>query len=1320
MDQTKKRKLIGLSSMLTLLVLVLFTVISTTAVIVNAVINLNSLLTFEVTYSGHNFICYGLDGDDNGVAIAYNGNAEASASESLSIPSEVTDPNTSINYDVKAIARGGFRYCNFNEYVVPQTISQIGEEAFAYNQNLTYFNIPHLVDEIAPSTFLDCTQLANIYYTDEDNNRTFGNDTIKKIGDHAFDSCYELSDFFCPKSVTYFGEACFQRCKKFINFYFPSTIKDEGTGEITNYITVRPYAFAFCSELQFVYFETNVQEIDDYAFVNCNETLSMKYNGTTEPAYYRETETGSVNQPHWRDKNISTNLPDQWPLEIEHPTILVDDDYPCFRYTIQTNEVYLDSANGRRPTVKLINEDATGYAVIYKFDTPAKTIEGCFNVSTGALTIPNTLNGKTVKVIHESTFANHSEIQSVKFNADLVQICHHAFFNCLNISNLDFTSCTKLREVSYYCFQDYTIQNQTLTSLTLPNCLEYIGGYAFSDFVQCNSLVLPNNLQCIADLAFYGLGKSVGTAQIDLLLPKSLNDAAAATANYYNFPSPKNFGHPYNDRKFAVGKYAFHDANGIRTCTMEDDPDHKTDYTYNCSFYSNSFYGASKMFRFKTSSNLCYLGKDAFKNCSGLREIFLTSDKSNHTGHNYPWCIDEDTNDYGGTFFTGTSTELVIYVDGPKAPGLLDSVTITADHSKGYPFSVRWNAESGGAYYNDIKNFEGSGGSAYLSRTRIPTYYGVNFATDIKYWNPKTKAIVNAPVQLNDYNNGIISFVKDVTGKFTVARYYMNAGKGKDIIDLTSVPNISDGTTNLLYKIGDEAFAKSGVYNTKDNANANRDREQGCYFILPDTITEIGERAFFRKTDNNNSEENNGRYATRVVTYKSGDKYVAADGTASLTYAQLEAIFTTINGQDDKLKRGYCVLPDGVTRIGNLAFYNHIFESIKLGTGLTYFGNDAFYTNAVTGGSGTQYPRLTVTSFTIGTNPYFSVINNGVYYIGGGNSKKILMYQSNNLSGTLTIDSGTKAIGFEGCSNTGYTTITLPSGLTTIYGGGLYKNTKLTTVTGVDDLRYIGTIKNPNGGAMARGWDDPDYTEIYDDSVAEHYEVVDYRDFSYLRRPLIESLYGAFAECKKLETIDFTSMSELRRIGRKAFDGCVAMSNMSGSNTYTFKNYNASTKTSTAISGAENISSGVLDLTSCTNLRSLDSYAFGSCSGIKYAIMPDNRGDSDQSKLYIGYDPDIKYLDNAPKQIFTEKCGVQVFISETVFYSHQTYGSSHSASTHYPANCFGKNNQLYYYIGENADIPGSDHTALKYWTYEGDDIIIFNSADDARVYFPAS
>ena len=1310
MKRSKKIRIAQFGVLFTFIGLLIFTAASTAMSVVKAVLNVNEESFFPVTVDGHDYRCYRITEDDpdvHSVAIALNEDASTTTKTTLNVPSSVTHEGTT--YTVKAIAKAGFRYTNFDKFVVPQTVEEIREEAFAYCFNLTSFDIPNKVSKIAPSTFLDCRALESVYYTNSSGNKTFGNSVITEIGDHAFDSCVALREFNVPRSAVYFGESCFQKCSSLVNFYFPSTIEEDEV--IQNYVTIRPYAFADCSNLIFVYFETNVAEIDNYAFVDCNSSLSMKYNGTSIPTYSRTTDGSTVNQTHWRDKNIATNLTGLIPIEINHPTIHTDDDYPCLRYTIESDPVYLDSANGRRPTVQVIDQteinNEGSYAVIYKFDTPAETVDGCFNVTTGALTIPNELNGKTVKVIRQSTFANNLAIKSVSFNPGLVQICNKAFYKCSNIESIDFSRCEKLKEISFFCFNDYSNTNSKPTSLILPEGLEYVGDYGLAGFTKVNTFSLPSSIKAIADLAFYKLGNSISTPAVDLVLPKSLEDDNAAAANFHHQKKDK-WSHDDYTRWYAIGKYAFEGAKCLKTVTMESDSDHANDDNYTTSMFSNAFKDCSNMVKFTANKNLQVVGKDAFKGCSSLREIFLTTRKSSLSELTYPWCVDENDASYGGSLFTGASPDLVIYLDGPAAPGGLENYTVTTENTNDIPKDHKWNAETTNSYLNEVRITEDSNSTGSYSRTHIPTFYNVDFENGITYWDPKGKTTKTAPKEIADYNNGIISFVKQGS-EYSVGRYYCDCGSGKgtDRIDLTIIPNISA----TLTKIGDSAFG----HNNLTGANDARTKQPGLYFILPETITEIGERAFYRKTENSTGDDQkaNGRFGARIITYKNSDgKYISDDGTTELSESDFNSKITTLQNQYDVDKRGYCVLPPNVTRVGKVAFYNHIFKTIRLSASITYLGHGAFYTQ-----QGSKGVRTTSTTVTIGTNANFVTSNNGLYYIGGGNDHKMLMYQAANNSSALSLADNTKAVGFEGCANTKITSVDLRGTVQTIYGNGFARNSELTTVTGVSALRYISSMEAVIPSAS---WSDDGYTEIFDATAAQHTSNVDYKDKAYKERHVIESLYGGFVDCKKLETFNFNDMDEIRKIGRASFHNCSKLKYMTGTDTYTYKLYNPSTDTSTVIDGGNNISAGVLDLSGASHLRSIGKEAFFGCTELKFLHLPDNRGSATQSTMHIGFDPEAPYYSNTKGSIIDASKGIRVLVGETAAYAHHDFGKGHNAQNHYHSTCFGTSgNLIYYYVASASDIPSTDTSSIKYWTREGtgNTFILFDSAVDARDFY---
>ena len=214
--------------------------------------NISNQADFTYTYNGNVFVCYHRESLPGEVEIGWGGNVETQM-DNLSVPETVTHEN--VDYTVTAVVQGGFRYCQFKTIDLPDTITHIGEESFAYCTRMEKFVLPYGVTEIKASTFIDCRAMVNFFYKDATGNVVVTNDKVTSIGDHAFDSCISLTDFTCSTVLTNFGTCCFQNVDSISHFYFPSKT---GTGENINNITVGSYAFADCDSLSWVYFESNL------------------------------------------------------------------------------------------------------------------------------------------------------------------------------------------------------------------------------------------------------------------------------------------------------------------------------------------------------------------------------------------------------------------------------------------------------------------------------------------------------------------------------------------------------------------------------------------------------------------------------------------------------------------------------------------------------------------------------------------------------------------------------------------------------------------------------------------------------------------------------------------------------------------------------------------------------------------------------------------------------------------------------------------------------------------------------------------------------
>ena len=116
-----------------------------------------------------NFKCTVVNSTDKTVAISWadipeNATGSIDISGTLLKPDGDQDDSNNEAFIVVGIKDGGFRGCKMTSISVPSSITSIGKEAFAYCTNLVTFNIPHLLTEISPSTFLDCRALENVFF----------------------------------------------------------------------------------------------------------------------------------------------------------------------------------------------------------------------------------------------------------------------------------------------------------------------------------------------------------------------------------------------------------------------------------------------------------------------------------------------------------------------------------------------------------------------------------------------------------------------------------------------------------------------------------------------------------------------------------------------------------------------------------------------------------------------------------------------------------------------------------------------------------------------------------------------------------------------------------------------------------------------------------------------------------------------------------------------------------------------------------------------------------------------------------------------------
>ena len=1335
---------------------------------VKAAFTIDESTYYTITYDGHKFRCYKLedseDEDAKKVAIAWFWSDDPehpnTIPASLEVPDEVTIENDT--YTVSSVLRAGFRGCTFTSIELPQTIEEINEEAFAYCMNMTSFTIPHKVTKIAPSTFMDCKALEVFYYTalknsndpDSEIIKSLGNNKITEIGDHAFDNCISLKGLYFPSTLVKVGQSAFQRCEKIQSLFFPTEYADH-----SNKITLEDYAFADCPILKTVYFEPNMYYIGAYCFANDKEDLTFTYTGSSEPTGF---------DAHWRDKRITTGNSDVYPfLPWGQQPIQFDDTYPGLIYAVENQERYLDCAGPlsertdinsteKAKTIKAI-EGNSNYIVIRGFQEPFTTQPGYYDVDSKTLTIPNEIDGIPVKCIGQNAFAG-KPLKSVIFNENLVQIQNRSFYGCNDIRSLNFDACTNLKEISYEVFQSpcpelfstavpttYTnsqVYNDQLTTIALPNCLEFIGDSAFYNFINLTGGITfkgtdpdgASNLKLIGDFAF-----SVHRTKnypheaselIDIELPNSLDDRYAKGITINGAEKKANYYHPYNPydgnkrvSRYAVGRFVFENQDIIGTVCMEEATSAQANnLDYTTSFMSNAFVRCNNIHKFKTNKNFYLFGSDSFKLCPSLKEVFFYSDKAQLLyldqtikGSNYPWglrdnaptrandlknssyfengifVISNDSKDLGDWGNRNSHPDTIIYVSGATAPGQLD------DFTKYRNGLYKWNSNPTDTFNTELGLNSGAGQFSY--RKEIPTYYQAVWegaSTNVYYWKPganggtfRTINPADSEYTLSraEYATGYTAIFKNpTTNKYTITRYYSDGTTGNysDKLDYSNVVLNNTNIAGDITKVGACSFAIAA------------DIDYPVYFVLPDSITEIGERAFFRKGRSANG--------VRIVTYKTGNNIQVPTG--SQAYDNCITNYSSSVG-------GFCILPSGVTRIEANSFYNNQFKTIKLGSNLAYFGASAFATKA--------YNNLSrELDFTPqqGSEFYFDNTTKGLYYQSSGD-KKTLVYQiGGGSTDTLTFSSGTKAVGFRAAVHTNYETITFPNGLTTIYGGA-FMNSAVKTVNGdLSTIKYI----------SARTLPVTDGSSTYDSEVYDAYDGTypfDNYDVTYVAgKSDGDSTYvdgargGAFKGCTSLKTFDFTKLTSVKAIGQQAFSGCTNLVEATDPNTtYTIYSYVGKSRTQAASQITLNSNTAVLDLSQCTNLRKVGSNAFGNITKLKYVITPNTTGTSTTLESLITFESGDHTLCKDSYHL----------IGETYHQAGVTYGHL-NARTHYPLNVLHSAESWNYYrffIDASLDIDdylardgdNNINESCQYWTIYGGAYYLFKGYTQASKFF---
>lgn len=379
--------------------------------------------------------------------------------------------NINITDGITNVGDYAFAFCqNLENVFLPNSLKSIGKYAFGKCSKLESLHIPDNVNIIKEGAFNSCKSLSSIEIPK----------SVNSIEMNAFFSCTDLDIIYVPNSVTEIGSNAFFNVNKICyngiatgspwgtisvsddNFcgnnakysydYNTKTLYISGNGDTYNYNlndTVSP----FCEDIIIVNLVVTdgIRSIGDYAFYNCEEIENVVLpNSLTRIGECAFSNCHNLNNIKFG--NGLTNI-DSLAFEqcrnlnnIRIPSSVLNIGYYAF-YGINT-VFYTGVANGSPWGANtVINDNRCGENITYSFDSNLEKL-----IVTGY--------GEMFNYENDSPF-NYLSIKEIQIENGITSIGKNAFLNCIdlekviipssinNIRNGAFNNCPSITEVYF-------------------------------------------------------------------------------------------------------------------------------------------------------------------------------------------------------------------------------------------------------------------------------------------------------------------------------------------------------------------------------------------------------------------------------------------------------------------------------------------------------------------------------------------------------------------------------------------------------------------------------------------------------------------------------------------------------------------------------------------------------------------------------------------------------------------------------------------------------------------------------------------------------
>ena len=796
--------------------------------------------------------------DDGTIEITgYSGSAE-----NIVIPAQIDGKS------VTRIGNNAFEKSSAKEIVIPDSVTEIGSQAFSGCGKLTGVSIPNSVTMIRDRAFFDCNSLASITIPD----------SVTDIELQAFCNCTSLKSVTIPASVTDIGDEAFgyyfndideSEIKKVDGFkinyvkntyghYYATkngfsdedcllTIElNDGTLEISKYvgnsatyeipgeidgkkvIRIGNSAFIDCTELTSVTIPDGVTDIRWRAFYNCvslkSVTIpkSVTYIDSYAFGYYYDSDSFATKKIDGFKINYVKNT-------YGHMYALKNGftDEAC----LLTNELY----DGTLEITKYVGNSAT-------------------------YVIPSEIDGKRVTQIGYDAFNDCTELTSITIPDGVTCIGNSAFSYCTSLETV--TIPNSVTQIYSRAFYDCTL----LKEVTIPASVTSIGNEAFGYYYDRDSSETKKadgfKINYVNNTRGHWYAIKNGFTDGTCFVVNELDDGTVGITGYAGNSATCVIPDEIHGKKVTrIGDSAFIDRTELTSVTIPDGVTYIVD---------GAFFGCTSLETVTIPNSVINICSSAFRNCTSLKEVTIPASVTYIGDEAFGYYSDID-----GSEIKKVDGFRINYVKNTYGHyyaaknGFSDEDCIITNELSDGTLEIS-NYAGNSATYEIPGEIDGKkvvriGDSAFIDCTELTSVTIPDGVTDIRwraFYNCvslKSVTIPKSVIDIDNYAFGYyydsdsfgtkkidgfkINYVKNTYGHM----YAIKNGFTDEACLLTN--ELDDGTLEITKYVGNSATCVipseiDGKKVTGIGYNAFSSRAELTSITIPDGVTIIGNSAF--------------------------------------------------------------------------------------------------------------------------------------------------------------------------------------------------------------------------------------------------------------------------------------------------------------------------------------------------------------------------------------------------------------------------------------------------------------------------------------------